>query len=63
MRKKRIYAIYKGEDFLFEGTAKECAEHFKVKKETVWFWNSEVNKRRNKKVRKIAIVIEEEGNE
>ena len=28
-----IYAVYKGENFLFEGTAKECAEHFNVKRD------------------------------
>lgn len=60
MRKKNIYAIYKGENFLFEGTAKECVEHFGVKEKTVWFWNAPANKRLDRKNRKIAIVIEEE---
>lgn len=60
MRKKNIYAIYKGEDFLFEGTTEECAEHFGVKEKTIWFWNTPANKRLDRKSRKIAIVIEEE---
>lgn len=55
-----IYAVYKGENFLFEGTAKECAEHFNVKKDTVYFWNSPANKRKDRKGRKIAIIIEED---
>lgn len=57
---RKIYAIYKGEKFLFEGTPKECAKHFNVKLDTVYFWNSPANKRKDRKGRKIAIVIEEE---
>ncbi len=56
----KVYAIYKGENFLFEGTAKECAEHFNVKLDTVYFWNSPANKRKDRKGRKIAIIIEGE---
>lgn len=62
-----IYAVYKGEDFLFEGTAEECAEHFGVKRNTIYFWNTETNKKRKlgktKKGKerngKIAIIIDE----
>lgn len=60
MRKKNIYAIYKGEDFLFEGTAAECAEHFGFKKETIWWLSTPSNLKRNKNNRIIAIKIEEE---
>lgn len=56
----KIYAIYKGEENLFDGTARECAEHFGVKKETVWFWNSPINKNRDKQGRIIAIKVEED---
>lgn len=57
----KIYAIYKGENFLYEGTSKECAEYFKVKESTVSFWHSPSNKKRDKRNnRKIAIIIGEE---
>ena len=62
-----IYAVYKGEDFLFEGTAEECAEHFNVCRTTVYFWNTETNKKRKlgktkkgkERKGKIAIIIDE----
>ena len=31
MCKRKIYAIYKGDEFLCEGTARECAEFLGVK--------------------------------
>lgn len=60
MRRKNNYAIYKGENFLFEGTAKECAEYFGIKEETVWWLSTPSNLKRNKNNRIIAIKIEEE---
>ena len=64
----KIYAIYKGDKFLFEGTSKECAEYFGVKRDTVRWWNTTANKNRaeskkrngKERQRKIAVVIEEE---
>lgn len=61
MRPYKIYAVYKGEEFLYEGTAKQCAKYFGVKVDTVWFWNCPANKKRDRKGRKIAIIIEEEN--
>ena len=55
-----IYAVYKGDKFLFMGTSKECAKYFGVKQKTVWFWHSPANKKIDKKGRKIAIIVEEE---
>jgi hypothetical protein len=63
MFKRKIYAIYKGDEFLCEGTARECAEFLGVKQKTVFWWKSPVNHRRNKGNKKIAIVIEEEEND
>lgn len=60
MTGKTVYAVYKGDKFLDLGTVEELSERFKVKKETVYFWSSPVNKRRMKRNRKIAIKIEEE---
>ncbi len=57
---KVVYAVYKGDKFLDLGTVEELSKKFKVKKETVWFWATSVNKRRAKKKRKIAIKIEED---
>lgn len=64
----KIYAIYKGEKFLFEGTSKECAKYFNVKTRTIYWWampsttKIAESKRKNGKERqrKIAVVIEEE---
>jgi len=57
----KVFAVYKGEKFLYEGTAKQCAKFFGVKEKTVWFWNTPANKRLDRKGRKIAIIIEEEN--
>lgn len=57
---RKIYAIYKGENFLFEGTAKECAEHFGIKEKTVWWLATPSNLKRDKRDRMIAIKLEEE---
>jgi hypothetical protein len=60
------YAVYKGEEIIFIGNVREIAEEFNVKKETVRFCNSPVNKRRlaNRKggnsQGKLAIRIEDE---
>lgn len=55
------YAVYKGDTFLFEGTAEECAKYFKVKKQTIYFINTKRYKERmkNSKNAKVAITIEE----
>ena len=64
----KIYAVYRGEEFLYEGTAKECANYFGVKEDTVRWWNTKSNKKRvlgkrkngQDKQSKLAIVIEED---
>lgn len=69
MCKKKIYAVYKGEEFLCEGTSRECAEFLGVKMETIRWWKSPANCKKalgrtkyyNKEInRKYAIVIEED---
>lgn len=65
----KIYAIYKGEENLFDGTARECAEHFGVSIKTIHFWNTRAYKKKIKSFRKsgkarnckLAIIIEEEN--
>lgn len=64
----KIYAVYKGEEFLCEGTSKECAEKLNVKIDTIHYWNSKANKKRiaSKRINgenrqcKMAFVIEED---
>lgn len=59
-KKLKHYAIYKGETFLFEGTARECAEHFNVAERTVYFWASPTQHKRANENWKIAIAINDE---
>ena len=57
------YAVYKGEEILGIGTAKELAEKLNVKPKTVQFWSTPANHKRNQTStanRKIAIVLEKE---
>lgn len=58
------YAIYKGDTFLFLGTAIECAEHLGVTVETIYFYTSPTYKRRLEKRNAtnsiIAIKLEDE---
>lgn len=41
-----IYSIYKKDDLLFTGTAKEIAKHFNVNLKTVYFWACPCNLKR-----------------
>lgn len=45
----KVYAVYKGEECLAIGTAKEIAKELKVKVETVHFYNTPTYKKRGKK--------------
>lgn len=54
-----IYSIYKKDDLLFTGTAKECSEHFNVKIKTIYDWacpsthkRADVGRMHNGKMRK-----------
>ena len=40
------YAVYKGEELIVMGTAKECATRLKVEPRTIQFYNSPVYKKR-----------------
>ena len=48
----KIFAVYKNDKFLCEGTSKECAEFLKVKRETIRFYNTQAYKRRCEGTRK-----------
>lgn len=62
---KYIYAVYKGDKFITEGTAEECAEYCKVTITTIYCWACKLHSKRMSKKRldgkprnaKIAFVI------
>ena len=49
---QKIYAVYKGDKFLYEGTSKECADYLGIKRETVRWYNTQGYKRRCEGTRK-----------
>lgn len=57
----KTYAIYKGDEFLYMGTAEECAKKFNVKRKTVYYWNTKAYKKRiaNRPKAKVAEVVED----
>jgi hypothetical protein len=57
----KSYAIYKGDEFLCLGTAKECAKQLNVKIQTIYFWNTKTYHERvkNSKNARLAIIVEE----
>lgn len=57
----KTFAVYKGEELLTSGTAKQCAEKLNVKVETVYYYKSATyQKKGNGKNKRIAIELEEE---
>lgn len=53
-----IYAVYKGDEFLDLGTAKELSKKFNVKEKTIHYWSTPTNRKRNKNGM-IVIKVEE----
>ena len=61
---KTEYAVYKGENCIGIGTKRELAEQFGVREETVAFWSTPTQARRNTGGnRKIAIKLDDEEDE
>lgn len=59
MRKLKQYAVYKGEECLAVGTAKECAKKVGVAQDTIyWLSNPSVHKK-DKGNRKIVIRLDD----
>lgn len=56
MKPKIIYGLYKGDEFIDVGTAKELAEKLGVKKETIWFYATPTNHKRNNSDKRIQAV-------
>jgi hypothetical protein len=62
MKKENIYAIYKGDEFIFMGTKKECAEHLGVKPEAIKFYSTPTYRKRSKSLdnnRTVVIKVED----
>lgn len=56
----KTFAVYKGDELLTSGTAKECAKDLNVKVETIWYYKSATyQKKGSGKNRRIAIELEE----
>ena len=54
---KKIYALYKGENLLADGTLKEIAEQMGLKEKTLLFYGTPTYQHRAKKVRnRLALV-------
>lgn len=62
MKKNKEFAMYKGDELLGIGTAKELAEKLNVKVETIRFYNTPTYKKRVKqgKNRKVLVEIEDD---
>jgi len=55
----KTFAIYKGEELLTSGTAKECAKELNVKEDTIYFYKTKTYQNRGSgKNRRIAIELE-----
>lgn len=52
-----LYACYEGENNVFTGTKKECAEYWDVKVETISFYNTQTYKRRIKGKHNSKVVV------
>lgn len=52
--KKKEYAVYKGENFICIGTAKECAEEMNVLPETIKFYTTPTYQKRLAKRKKVS---------
>lgn len=50
------YAIYKGDNFLFMGTKKECSDYLNVKENTISFYNTPTYQKKNKSGNRIIVI-------
>ena len=61
MSKERVYAIYKGDEFVTLGTKKECAEYLGVNPSTISFMATPTHRNRNTGGQRMeAILLEDE---
>jgi hypothetical protein len=55
------YALYVGDNYIADGTAKQIAEKMCVKIKTVWFWQTPSYAKRRGKYEKAKFLIKLEG--
>ena len=58
-REGRQLAVYKGDELIATGTVAELAAHFKTSEESVLYWTTAANARRDRGLRKIAVYVDE----
>lgn len=63
MKKKKEYALYKGDEFLEIGTYEELAKYLGVSKRTIQFYLSSSNKKRDKGNKYVVVKIMEDDDE
>lgn len=54
----KIFALYKGDEFLDVGTIDEIARRFNVARQTILFYGTQAYKNRKKNSKKCKILIE-----
>ncbi|MCM3511666.1 hypothetical protein [Carnobacterium inhibens] len=54
------YAVYKGEELLVMGTAKECADQLGVTEKTIYNFVTKGKENKKDDNRKIAVVLEDD---
>jgi hypothetical protein len=59
----KLYALYKGDEFIDIGTSKELAKKLNVKIETIWFYMSEKWKERSNYESWVIVEVGDEDNE
>lgn len=59
----KLYALYKGDDFIDIGTSKELAKKIGVSMNTIWFYASEKWKERSKCESWVLVDLDEEEEE
>lgn len=53
----QIYAIYKGDEFLFVGTKSECAAYLGVSLDTIYFYSTPAHWKRREKSNNALLTI------
>ncbi|MGE7838026.1 hypothetical protein [Viridibacillus arvi] len=56
-RKHYVYALYKGENYLIDGTLDEIAEARGVSRETILFYGTPTHQKRIKNVNKCLLLV------
>ena len=60
-RKKYVYALYKGDEFIDLGTLEELAKKEGVKKHTILYYQTQAYKRKAKEDKNRRVLIKIEG--